>query len=79
VVAPSSPLAEAAELKVFFGTPTINGAEIIVDWAGLVPGYIGLYQVNLRVPGNHLRGDGLPVTIRMGAVNSTAGPVVAVD
>jgi len=77
--APAEPLAEAADLKVFFGDPTWNGAEIIVDWAGLVPGYIGLYQLNLRVPGNHLRGDALPVTIRMGTLNSTAGPVVAVD
>ena len=79
VAAPDSPLAEAADLQVFFGTPTINGAEIIVDWAGLVPGYIGLYQLNLRVPGNHLRGDALPVTIKMGSLSSTAGPVVAVD
>jgi uncharacterized protein (TIGR03437 family) len=79
VPAPSSPLAEAADLEVFFGTPTINGAEIIVEWAGLVPGYIGLYQLNLRVPGNHLRGDALPVTVRMGTVVSTPGPIVAVD
>ncbi len=77
--APSSPLAEAADLQVYFGTPTINGAEIIVDWAGLVPGYTGLYQLNLRVPGNHLRGNALPVSIRMGNVVSTAGPIVAVD
>jgi uncharacterized protein (TIGR03437 family) len=79
VPAPASPLAEAAALEVFFGTPTINGAEIIVEWAGLVPGYIGLYQLNLRVPGNHLRGNALPVTVRVGTVSSTAGPVVAVD
>ena len=77
--APSSPLAEAADLQVYFGTPTINGAEIIVDWAGLVPGYTGLYQLNLRVPGNHLRGSALPVSIHVGNVVSTAGPVVAVD
>ena len=77
--APTSPLAEAAALAVYFGTPTINGAEIIVDFAGLVPGYVGLYQLNLRVPGNHLRGDALPVTIKMGNVSSTAGPIVAVD
>lgn len=79
VESPTSPLAEAADLQVFFGTTTINGAEIIVDWAGLVPGYIGLYQINLRVPGNHIRGDALPVTIKMGSVSSPSGPVVAVD
>lgn len=79
VAAPSSPLAEAADVQVFFGDPRINGAEIIVDWAGLVPGYVGLYQLNLRVPGNHLRGEALPVTLRMGSVSSPAGPVIAVD
>ncbi len=46
---------------------------------GLVPGYTGLYQLNLRVPGNHLRGNALPVSIHVGNVVSTAGPVVAVD
>ncbi|MCC6586956.1 MAG: hypothetical protein IT168_09720 [Bryobacterales bacterium] len=82
-VAPTSPLAETDELQVFFGDTRYNGAEIIVDWSGLVPGYVGLYQINLRVPGNHLRGEALPITLRIGGVNSpTTGlfaPTIPVD
>jgi len=80
---PSSPLAVTDKVQVFFGDPTIKEAGIIVDWSGLAPGFVGLYQLNLRVPGDHLRGDALPVTLRIGSVNSpNSGPVtptVAVD
>jgi uncharacterized protein (TIGR03437 family) len=81
--APADPLAEIENLQVFFGDPRYRQAEIIVDWAGLTPGFIGLYQINLRVPGDHMRGDELPVTLRVGGVESQktgpAVPVVAVD
>jgi len=74
---PSSPLAVTDPVQVFFGNPLIREAGIIVDWSGLTPNFIGLYQLNLRVPGDHLRGDALPVTIRIGTVSSpTTGPVV---
>jgi uncharacterized protein (TIGR03437 family) len=64
-------------VQVYFGDPTFNGAEIIVDWSGLVPGYVGLYQLNLRVPGKHLRGESLPVTLKIGNFSSASeGPVV---
>jgi len=74
---PSSPLAVTDPVQVFFGNPLIREAGIIVDWSGLTPNFIGLYHLNLRVPGDHLRGDALPVTIRIGTVSSpTTGPVV---
>jgi uncharacterized protein (TIGR03437 family) len=74
---PSSPLATVAGVQVFFGNPSYSQAGIIVDFAGLAPGMIGVYQLNLRVPGTHLDGDALPITIRVGTVNSpTTGPVV---
>jgi uncharacterized protein (TIGR03437 family) len=80
---PSSPLAVTDKVQVFFGDPTIKEAGIIVDWSGLAPGFVGLYQLNLRVPGDHLRGDALPVTLRIGTLDSPkSGPVtptVAVD
>jgi uncharacterized protein (TIGR03437 family) len=48
-----------------------------VDWSGLAPGWFGLYQLNLRVPGFHMKGDALPVTLRVGGVDSpTKGPAV---
>jgi uncharacterized protein (TIGR03437 family) len=77
--APSDPLAETDPLKVYFGDPRYRQAEVIVDWSGLVPGFIGLYQINIRVPGEHMKGEQLPVTINMDGVTSqTTGPVVPV-
>jgi len=82
-VAPQDPLAVTDRVEVFFGDPRISESEVIVDWSGLVPGFIGLYQINLRVPGAHLRGDTLPITVRIGGVSSPSTgqlmPVVAVD
>jgi uncharacterized protein (TIGR03437 family) len=79
VPAPSSPLAITDDVNVFFGDPRIKEAGIIVDWSGLTPGFIGVYQVNLRVPGAHLRGDALQVTLRIGGIDSQkTGPVVPV-
>ena len=80
---PSNPLATVTGVQVYFGYPAFSQAGIIVDWAGLAPGFIGLYQLNIRVPGNHLRGDALPVTLKIGGVSSAstgpAVPVVAVQ
>jgi hypothetical protein len=67
---PSNPLAVTAKAQVFFGNPAMAQSEVIVDWSGLVPRLIGVYQLKLRVPG-------------VGGVNSPTGapvsPVVAVN
>ena len=80
---PSNPLAVSSGVQVFFGDPSYTQAAIIVDWAGLAPGMIGVYQLNLQIPGFHINGNALPITVRIGAVNSpTTGvvvPTVAVD
>jgi uncharacterized protein (TIGR03437 family) len=50
---------------------------VIVDWVGLTPGIIGVYQVNLRIPGAHMKGTSLPVLLKVGGAQSqTTGPVV---
>ncbi len=80
---PSSPLALSDPVQVFLGDPRMKQAAIIVDFSGLAPGFVGLYQLNLRVPGFHISGDALPVLLKIGTVTSpTSGPlvpVVAVD
>jgi len=77
VPAPVNPLAVTGAVEVFFGDPTISDAEEIVDWSGLAPGLIGVYQINCRIPGTHLKGDALPVTLRIGGVSSpVTGPTV---
>jgi len=74
---PASPLAVSPTAAVYFGDPSWVQAAIIVDFAGLAPGMIGVYQLNLRVPGFHISGDALLVTITSGGVSSpSTGPVV---
>ena len=48
-------LAVTAPVSLYFGDPLIKQAAVIVDWSGLLPGSIGVYQINARVPGFHLR------------------------
>jgi uncharacterized protein (TIGR03437 family) len=81
--APSSPLAVTAPVNLYFGNPLIKEAGIIVDWSGLQPGAIGVYQINCRIPGAHIKGNSLPITVKIGGVSSpTSGsnvPLVWVE
>lgn len=83
VPSPSSPVAVTDKVQVFFGDSRYKEAEMIVNWSGLAPGFIGLNQINITVPGAHIKGNALPVTLRIGGVNSPAKgpavPVVAVE
>jgi uncharacterized protein (TIGR03437 family) len=73
--APLSPLAVTGPVNLYFGNPLIKQAGIIVDWSGLKPGYIGVYEIHARIPGDHINGDALPVTLKIGGItNSTTGP-----
>jgi uncharacterized protein (TIGR03437 family) len=73
---PASPLATTAAAAVFFGDRLWKQAAVIVDWSGLAPGLVGIYQLNVRVPGFHISGDSLPVTVEVGGTySSTTGPV----
>lgn len=51
--APFSPLAQAAVQPVV----TIDGQRAEILYAGLTPGYAGLYQINFKVPGTARDGD----------------------
>lgn len=74
--APGPPYAVTDRPEVFFGDPRYQQSEMIVEWSGLVPGLVGVYQVNVRVPGFRMRGKDLPVTLRIGGAESqTSGPV----
>jgi uncharacterized protein (TIGR03437 family) len=75
---PTDPLAVTAPILLYFGSPTISDSGVIVDWSGLAPGMIGVYQISCRIPGTHLKGDALPVTLRIGGVSSpTTGSTAA--
>jgi uncharacterized protein (TIGR03437 family) len=76
---PSSPLAVTAPVNLYFGDPALKQSAVIVDWSGLLPGSIGVYQINARVPGFHEKGDSLTVTLKIGGVsNPTSGAAAAI-
>jgi uncharacterized protein (TIGR03437 family) len=53
-------------------TAVLNGAELPVQFAGLAPGYPGLYQVNLAVPPSTPPGLGIPLILKVGGQSSNA-------
>jgi uncharacterized protein (TIGR03437 family) len=63
--APSGPLAWSATPTV-----TIGGLAANVQFSGLAPGYVGLYQVNAQVPAGSATGSAVPVVISMNGVTS---------
>ncbi len=76
---PAPALAMTDPVSVFFGDPNYKEAAIIVESSALIPGMIGVYQVDLRVPGAHISSKGTPlkVTLRIGGVDSpVTGPAV---
>lgn len=59
-------------LSVLLRTPsvTIGGVPAAVSFAGLAPGFVGLYQVNVQVPVTAPVGDSVAVVIKVGAAAS---------
>src|SRR5215831_16597809 len=60
--APSDPLPAA----VIAPTVTLGGQPMRVDYAGLVPGSVGLYQINAVVPGAAPIGMEIPLVVNQG-------------
>jgi uncharacterized protein (TIGR03437 family) len=52
---------------------TIGGIPATVNFSGLAPGFVGLYQVNVEVPASTTAGDAVPLVLTIGGV--TANPV----
>ena len=50
---------------------TLGGHPLPIRFAGLVPGYVGLYQINALVPGSVPGGVEIPLTIRQGSYSTT--------
>jgi uncharacterized protein (TIGR03437 family) len=57
---------------------TIGGQPADVKFAGLAPGFAGLYQLNAVMPGGVAAGDQVPVTISVAGQNSIANISMAV-
>jgi uncharacterized protein (TIGR03437 family) len=61
-VAPLNPLVySTATVMVDFG----DGIKVPSSFAGLAPGFIGLFQVNVQIPSGTKYGMAIPVTLEM--------------
>jgi uncharacterized protein (TIGR03437 family) len=67
--APTSPLAVISPAPgVVIGANSIAQVDSIVpDFVGLTPNFVGLYQINVRVPAQVERGNAVPLYINFGA------------
>jgi uncharacterized protein (TIGR03437 family) len=63
-------LATPLSFTLIMPTVTIGGAEAVVSYSGLAPGFAGLYQVNAIVPEEASAGNAVPVVISIGGVTS---------
>jgi uncharacterized protein (TIGR03437 family) len=65
---PTGALASSTTLSYTSGTVTasIGGVSAPVSFAGLSPGFLGLYQVNVQIPAKSPTGSAVPVTISIG-------------
>jgi uncharacterized protein (TIGR03437 family) len=72
VAAPLDPLAQIPNVTVIFGEGVIpgTGAKTTPSFAGLTPGLVGLYQINVLVPSNSPRGNAVSVFIEVGPTPS---------
>ena len=68
VGAPSSPPATTTNQP----TVTVGGVPAVVQFSGLAPGFVGLYQVNAVVPNGVTPGNQVPVVISIAGQTSPA-------
>ena len=67
VASPLDPLARPAVSP----TLTLNGADVPVAFAGLTPGFVGLYQINLLIPAGMPDGNATLVVSQGGSASNT--------
>jgi len=73
IVNAAVPLRDQATIVI--GGVTLAAADVL--YAGLAPGFAGLYQFNVRLPATLADGD-VPVSIRVGNVQTQDGTTLPV-
>ena len=64
---PTHPLAVTSVVPIV----TLGGMNVPVEYAGLAPGFVGVYQINLKVPFQSPTGLSVPLTISQGGATTT--------
>jgi uncharacterized protein (TIGR03437 family) len=49
---------------------TVGGVPAVVQFSGLAPTLLGVYQVNVRIPSNAPTGSTVPVVLKIGGATS---------
>jgi uncharacterized protein (TIGR03437 family) len=70
MASPSNPpAATLTQPAVTLAGPALDPPALLV-FAGLAPGFVGLYQVNFQIPNTAPSGDAIPVTLTIGGFTS---------
>src|SRR6185436_12306771 len=73
--APSDPRSAA----VIPAEVLLDGVTLQVGYAGLTPGQIGVYEINVKVPRGIRAGQDVPLVIRQGGMSTTVAVQVAAE
>jgi len=73
--APSDPLSAA----VVPAEVSLDGVALQVGYAGLTPGQVGVYEINVKVPRGIRAGEDVPLVIRQGGMSTTVAVQVAAE
>ena len=75
--ATNTALAEDSPLPELVNQPTITvgGSEVPILYAGLTPGFVGLYQINVQLPGDVMTGDAVSVVVRSAGQSSNTASI----
>lgn len=65
-VSPSNPPARVIQPVIAY----IGGVAAPVEFSGLTPGFVGLYQVNIRIPGNAAQGEFVELYLEQNQISS---------
>jgi uncharacterized protein (TIGR03437 family) len=52
---------------------TLGGTSLPVFYAGLAPGEVGVYQINVSIPSSTPTGLSMPLIVSQGGVGQTVG------